>query len=130
MPSLAIIGAILLIKGIQYLVIGYLAKLLPRYLETEVGTLKNVRTYNAARTLFGIQLPVFKKYTYSYMVDGKIHESDTISRRPEDFFRDKATIVYLKWFPGHGYHQAFNFTAQTHVGFALVCVALLLIRAA
>ena len=100
-----------LLIGLWNLMIAILG-LFPRFHRTAVGSLAKSHTHKNVPTKGGSRIPNLTKYTYIYTVNGRKYKYTSEGQHTKRRLPRKTTIVYVKWFPRHGYPDKFKGTKE------------------
>lgn len=122
------IAAAFILIGLWNLTIAVLG-LFPRFHSTAVGSLTTTNTYKNMRTRSGTRIPNVTKYTYTYTVNGRKYKYTSEGHHSKRRLTRKTTIVYIKWFPRHGYPNEFKGTLEWIYGIGMLFLGLLLLYA-
>lgn len=115
-----------LLIGLWNLMIAVLG-LFPRFHSTAVGSLAKSHTHKNVPTKGGGRIPNLTKYTYLYTVNGREYKYTAEARHKKRRLPRKITIVYVKWFPRHGYPNEFSGAFQWIWGIGMLLWGFLLL---
>lgn len=123
-----ILAVVFIPIGLWNLTIAVLG-LFPRFRNTAVASLATTHTYKNMRTKSGVRIPNVTKYTYIYTVNGREYKYTAEGRHTKRRLPRRTTIVYVKYFPCHGYPDEFKGTHEWIMGICMLFYGLLLLCA-
>ena len=123
-----VFSIILIPIGLWNLLIAVLG-LFPGFHCTAVGSLEKTHTYKNVRTKSGIRIPNVTKYTYIYTVNGREYKYTSEGQHTKRRLPRKVTIVYVKWFPRHGYPDKFKGTKEWIMSICMLFYGIMLLLA-